>query len=151
MTTRNEAYRALESYKRESAKIRLLEIEAERTKSSIYRITQLVSGDSATPGSENSREKLIFGYLVIKEQIGESIEKAAALRATVEEIVSAIEVVNEMRALVLRSRYMSFLSVRETARELGYSESRVKQLTREGVESAALVISIREAQRKENQ
>lgn len=151
MTPRDKAYRFMESYKRTSAKIRLLEIEAERNKSDIFRITQLLSGDDFVSAgeSDNSREKMIFGYLIIRDQISEEVEKAAKLRIGIEEAIDMIEETNESQALVLRSRYLSFLSVRLAAKELGWTERRIKQITSDAMDSVAMALAIQEEKRKE--
>lgn len=152
MATRNDAFTFMESYKRKSAKIRLLEIEAQNTESSIHRMTQVLSGEC--PGgsgeSENSQEKMILGFIIIKEQIAYETAEAAKLRMKVSGIIDILEEVNEDCALVLRSRYLSFLSVKKSAKELGWSESRIKQLTQEGIDNAAIILSMKEDKDKEN-
>lgn len=148
MATRNEAYSFLEAYKKKSAKIRLLEIEADRIKSAIFRMTQIFSGEGFSNTNDNSRERMIVGYLVIQDQIIEEECAAASLRSDIADVVDIVEGVNENCALVLRSRYLSFLSVKKSAKELGYSEARIKQLSQEGVDNAALVLSIKKEQRK---
>lgn len=145
MTTRKEAYSFLESYKRKSAKIRLLEIDAQNIESSIHRMTQMLAGDcGGSHESANTQEQMILGFLIIKDQIAREIAAAAEARDKVSEVVGVIEGYNEHCALVLRSRYISFLSVKRTAKELDYSESRVKQLTQEGADNVAIVLSMME-------
>lgn len=145
MTTREQARELMNSYRMANAKVLSSIIEADTIKSGIFRITQIFTDDeSQRTENDNSREKMVMGYLCIKERIAEEQEEAAKKRDMLNEIVGIIEKTNEKHATMLKCKYFSSMSVAQIAEKTGYSETSVKRILAAALDDVALVLSVRE-------
>lgn len=134
----------MEGYRMANVKVRRTILEAEQIKSSIFRITQAFTDDETQRVENgNSREKMIMGYLCIKEQIEAEQMEAMKRRDEIDEIISIIAETNEEHAEILKSRYCASMNPDQIADELYRSKPTVKRKLAAALDSVALVLSMR--------
>lgn len=141
MTTRTEAQTFMLGYILAKLAVRAKQLEAASINSAILSITQTYSDMPRGNGSGNSTESMLLGYLLIKEQLTEEIAQAYAVRSEIQEVVNIVKAAKPLHGAILQCRYLDRMRVKDIAKDLNYSPSRIKQIAAEALDDVALILS----------